>query len=77
MYKLDHIGVVDKARVILLPKKGKPEELQLTSDALSLHVRRAHYQTLVWKQAHCSQPNLPDPQTLGWKKIADNKLNRP
>ena len=74
MYKLNHIASVDEARVILFPKKGKPDALPPTSDALSLHVRRAHYQTLVWKQAHCSEPNLPDPQTLGWKRIADNKL---
>ena len=25
------------------------------------------------KQAHCSEPHLPDPETLGWKKIAENK----
>lgn len=74
MYKLNHIASVDEARVILFLKKGKPDALPPTSDALLLHVRRAHYQTLVWKQAHCSEPNLPDPQTLGWKRIADNKL---
>ena len=74
MYKLDSIGSVDEARAILFSKKGKPEALPPTSDALSLHVKRVHYQTIVWKQAHCSEPHLPDPETLGWKKIADNKL---
>jgi len=74
MYKLDSIGSVNEARVILFSKKGKPEALPPTSDALSLHVKRVHYQVTVWKQAHCSEPHLPDPETLGWKKIADNKL---
>lgn len=69
MYKLDSIGSVDEARAILFAKKGKPEALPPTSDALCVH-----YQTLVWKQAHCSELQLPDPETLGWKKIADNKL---
>ena len=74
MYKLDSIGSVDEARAILFSKKGKPEALPPTSDALSLHVKRVHYQAIVWKQAHCLEPHLPDPETLGWKKIADNKL---
>jgi len=41
MYKLDTIGSVDEARAILFSKKGKPEALPLTSDALSLHVKCA------------------------------------
>ena len=73
MYKLDSIGSVDEARTILFSKKGKPEALPPKSDALSLHVKRVHYQAVVQKQAHCSEPHLPDPETLGWK-IADNKL---
>ena len=39
MYKLDSIGSVDKAWAILFSKKGKPEALPPTSDALSLHVK--------------------------------------
>ena len=74
LYKLDSIESVDEARAILFSKKGKPEALPPTSDALSLHVKRVHYQAIVWKQAHCSEPHLPDPETLGWKMIAANKL---
>ena len=73
MYKLDHIGSVDEARVILFSKKGKSEALPPTSDALSLHIKRVHYEAIVWKKAHCSESHLPDPETLGWKKITDNK----
>ena len=68
MYKLDTIGSVDEARAI------KPEALAPTSDALSLHGERVHYQAIAWKQGRCSKPHLPDPETLRWEKIADNKL---
>jgi len=61
MYKLDSIGSVDEARAILFSKKGKPEALPPTSDALLLHVKRVYYQAIVWKPAHCSEPHLPDP----------------
>ena len=74
MYKLDIIGSVDEARAILFSKKGKPEALAPTSDGLSLHGKRVHYQAIAWKQGRCSKPHLPDPETLGRKKIADNKL---
>jgi len=74
MFKLDSIGSVDEAGAILFSKKGKPEALPPTSDALSLHIKRVRYQAIVWKQAHCPEHHLPDPETLGWKKIADNKL---
>jgi hypothetical protein len=73
MYKLD-LASVDEARVVLFSKAGKPDALTPTSDALSLHTSRAHYQTLVWKQAHCSEPLLPDPVTMGWNRTDDNKL---
>jgi hypothetical protein len=73
MYKLD-LASVDKARVVLFSKAGKPEALPPTSDALSLHTLRAHYQTLVWKQAHHSELLLPDPVTMGWNRTDDNKL---
>lgn len=73
MYQLDSVKSVDEARAILFSKKGKPEALPPTSDALSLHVKRVHYQSIVWKEAHCSEPHLPYPERLGWKKVADNK----
>lgn len=73
MYKVD-IASVDKARVVLFSKAGKPEALPPTSDALYLHTLRAHYQTLAWKQAHRSEPLLPDPVTMGWNRTDDNKL---
>ena len=43
------------------------ERLPPTRDALYLHIRRSHYQTLVWRQAHLQYPILPQPEILGWK----------
>ena len=68
LYNLD-LESVDEVRVVLFFKALPP-----TSDALSLHTIRAHYQTLIWKQAHCLEPLLPDPVTLGWSRTDDNKL---
>ena len=47
MYKLESIGSVDEAWAILFSKKGKPEALPPTSDALSLHVKRVHCKAIV------------------------------
>ena len=74
MYRLDSVKSVDEARAILFSKKGNPEALPQTSDALSRHVKRLHYQAIVWKEANWSEPRLPHPETLGLKKVDDNKL---
>ena len=74
MFKLDSIGSVDEARAILFSKKGKPTAMPPASDVLSPRVKQFQYQAIAWKQAHCSEPHLPDPETLGWKKFADSKL---
>lgn len=67
LYKVDTESI-DQARCILFAKYNAPEQLPPTRDALTLHVKRAHYQTLVWKQAHIAKPVLPSPETLGWRK---------
>ena len=76
MYKLDSIRSVDEARPILFSKKGKPGALPPTSDAsvFDNSVKCADYQAIAWGQAHCSEPYLLDPETKGWKEIADNRL---
>ena len=59
MYKHEEVESVNQIRVLLFPKCGKPQALLPTRDALELHIRRFHYQSLVWKQACCQYPNLP------------------
>ncbi len=67
LYKVPTTSV-DQARCTLFAKYNAPEQLPPTRDALMLHVKCAHYQTLVWKQAHIGKPALPSPELLGWKK---------
>ena len=67
MYKLpDNIDTCDKARVMLFCKGRLQEALPPTSDAVKLHIRRAHYQALIWKQANISTPALPQVTDTGW-----------
>ena len=49
IYKHGEVEFVNKIRVLLFPKCGKPQALPPTRDALELHIRRSHYQSLVWK----------------------------
>ena len=58
----------DHARVVLFGKCRLPEALPTISNALQLHVQRANYQSLVWIQATCNIPLLPQPETMGWSK---------
>ncbi len=40
-----------------------------TSNALQLHIQRAHHQSMVSIQATCNIPLLPpQPETMGWSK---------
>ena len=45
------------------------ETLPPTYDALSFHIKRAHYQASIWRQAHLSFPDIPEPETSGWKLV--------
>ncbi len=67
LYNLKQVSTTDEARAVLFNKSRSPESLPPTSDALHFHIRRAHYQTVVWRQAHLSHPNLPNPEGLGWR----------
>ena len=46
-------------------KSKSPESLPPTSEALKLHIERAHVQASVWKQANGVKPVLPSPVTMG------------
>lgn len=57
----------NEARFVMYHRCNIPEMLPPTSDAIRLHIARAHYQSLVWKQANVTDPVLPEPQQSGWK----------
>ena len=67
MYNCGNTESVNDARVLLFSKTKKPEKLPPTKDVLELHINRVHYQSLVWKQASCQEPLLPNPDGKGWK----------
>ena len=59
------INTVNGASMVLFPTARKLEALPPTSEALHHHTKRAHFQTLVWINAHLPCTNLPDP--TDWK----------
>ena len=46
--------------------KVEPEGLPPCKSNLSLHIKRANYQTAIWRRAIVAQPNLPSPDGHGW-----------
>ena len=61
----------NEARTMSFPRCRSPEALPLTSDAARLHIRRAHFQAMIWKQAHLTTPTLPLPETMDWSILND------
>ena len=53
--------------------KGKLESLTPTRDALLLHIQRAHFQALVWRNSLVPNPDIPCPTKNGWH-LNENKL---
>ncbi|CAH3188967.1 unnamed protein product [Porites lobata] len=64
----------NEARAALFSRCRSPEALPPTSDAARWHIARAHFQAMVWRQAHETNPTLPLPETMGWTKPDDGKL---
>ena len=73
LYNTQDVTTVDKARSQLFMKSRAPESLPPTSDALSFHIMRSHYQATVWRQAHVNYPDIPPPQDMGWEE-EDGKI---
>ena len=64
----------DDVRYLLFCQKNKKsEELPPTSDSLALHIKRANFQTCIWKRALEAMQNLPSPEGHGWK-VVENSL---
>ena len=67
IYGANNTDNIDGVRASMFVKGMTIEQLPPTRDALYLHIRRSHYQTLVWRQAHLQYPILPQPEIMGWK----------
>ncbi|KAJ8034477.1 hypothetical protein HOLleu_21334 [Holothuria leucospilota] len=48
-------------------QQKKNEGLPPTSDSLLHHIKRANYQTYIWRKSLQSEQNLPSPNNHGWK----------
>lgn len=66
------LSTADELRYLMFcQKRHKSELLPPTSDRICQHVRRATYQTYVWRMALTARQDLPPPEENGWEKIAD------
>ena len=64
----------DEARDLMFGKSKSLESRPPTSDALKLHIERAHFQASVWKQANVVKPVLPSPVIMGWSLDGDRLI---
>ncbi|KAK3723346.1 hypothetical protein RRG08_059135 [Elysia crispata] len=44
------------------------------SQVLSLHILRANFQTLIWRNAVFQNPSIPKPEDNGWQRNSANEL---
>ena len=73
IYNVNRTDSIDAARHLLFSKTGKPEAMASTSDALRFHLKRVHYQSMIWRNAHCPTPEQPAPSEMGWR-LVDSEL---
>ena len=64
IYNVHRTDSIDAARHVLFSKTGKPEAMAPKSDALRFHLKRVHYQSMIWRNAHCPTPELPAPSKM-------------
>ena len=65
----EKVGIHDVRCSTFRKAKSNLDNLPPTQDSLMLHLKRAHYQTLVWKQSLVAQPELPSPLESGWHLV--------
>ena len=66
LYRSKIYTKVNKLRWFLYSNcAGEGENIPPTSGALDLHIRRAHYISMIWRKASENHPCLPEPATFG------------
>ena len=68
------VATCDEARVVLFSKGCSQESLPPAPDAAHFYIKRAHYQTLVWKQATYTNPDLTQITTMGWVLNEESRM---
>jgi len=74
VYNVADAESCNEACTTLFSRCRSPEALPPMSDAARLHIRRAHFQAIIWKQAHLTNPTLPLPETMGWSRLNDKLI---
>ena len=72
-----HTAVNELRWFLYSNRAAEGEHLPPTSGALNLHIRRAHYITMIWKKAAENHPRLPAPSEFGWTYDASSGLFSP
>ena len=67
LYGMPNEDSIDRVRFQLFLKKRNPEALPPTSDALYLHIKRVHFQSIIWRKAIFPRPSLPDATDFGYE----------
>ena len=73
IYNVHRTDSIDAARHLLFSKRGTPEAMAPTSDALRFHLKRVHYQSMISRNAYCPKRELPVPSEMGWR-LVDSEL---
>ena len=71
--RIYNVHRTDSITALVVLQKGKPEAMAPTSDALCFHLKRVHYQSMIWLNAHCPTPELPAPSEMGCR-LVDSEL---
>ena len=69
-----HVKVNDLRWFLFSNRAAEGENLPPTYGSLVLHIRRAHFVTMIWKKAGISHPHLPSPTDFGWKYDEKHRL---
>ncbi|KXJ20012.1 hypothetical protein AC249_AIPGENE15286 [Exaiptasia diaphana] len=69
--RLEH---TDEVRHYLFCQKNSTDKLPPTSESVVHHIKRANFQTAVWKKSLVAMQNLPSPQGNGWEVTEEGQL---
>lgn len=75
LYKLGKKATTtNSARYILFGAVNAPEFLPPTTDAVHQHIKRSHYQSMIWENIPQQQIDSNSPLSSGWKTNNDGKI---
>lgn len=70
-------STIEDARWFLYSKGAVPEEMPPSREVFKQHILRAHYVTMIWKNALNPHFSPPDPCDYGWRTDSHSNLYMP